>query len=172
MKDSKEKRAILAQVFLMITLSILPALYFAQKYEVLQEDLYTSAMSALSDQLNKPLERQVIWQNSHDQAKSEMLYTAYYYPQALTIVCHTSPIFSQIRKHINAYLVSDTNVSYQASQLQDTRWNTGLLIFENIPVDQVSHLTYLDIVSLDQPQSENIDDPVNDTMERTRFLLA
>lgn len=170
----KAHQAHVAQALLMVILLAMPMFYFAQKYEYIHSDLYTAHMETISDQIGGDLERQVIWQESKDESQSSMMYTAYYYPQALSVVCRTTPV-TYVRDQNTppgaAYLVSDSGTLYPATVVEDTEYNATLLIFENVPSEFVQHLAYLDIVPSQLVAKNGKYDPGTVIESRIRYAL-
>lgn len=170
----KEHKAHIAQALLMIILLAIPMFYFAQKYEYIHSDLYTTHMESISKQIGGELEREIIWQDSKDESQSSMMYTAYYYPQALSVVCRTTPV-TYVRDQNTppgvAYLVSDTGTLYPSTIVEDTEYNATLLIFENVPSEFVRHLAYLDIVPSQFVAENGTYDPGTVIESRIRYAL-
>lgn len=169
MRIKKDWHVYAAQVLLMCIMFAIPCFYFVQKYKSLQDELYTLHMQEVAQQIDGRLERQVIWKEGRDQARTQMLYTAYYYPEACTVICRTSQILPPNQTEGNAYLVSDTNELYPASLAQNMEWNTSLFVFENIPSDFIGTLSYLDIIPSD-PDVVSYD-PRADDPDRIRYIL-
>ena len=146
MLNLKEHRPHVAQFLLTVLLLCLPMLYFVQKYEYIHGDIYTMEMSKVSNEIYGKLEREMIWKNHKDEQNNGMIYAAYYYPQALSLVCHTTRIQNEDTAPTIAYLVSDEGTLYPAKVAWNGEYNTTLLIFENIPDEEVNNLSYLDIL--------------------------
>ncbi len=147
MLNLKEHRPYVAQFLLTILLLCLPMLYFVQKYEYIHADVYTVEMSRISSQVDGKLEREMIWKNQKDEQNNGMIYGAYYYPQALSLVCHTTRVQNEnTTPPTMAYLISDEGKLYPAKLVWNGEYNTTLLIFENIPDEEVNSLSYLDIL--------------------------
>lgn len=148
-------------------------LYFTQKYEYIHSDLYTAEMSQLSSKMDGKLERQMIWKNCKDDQNDGMIYSAYYYPQALSLVCHTTCVQNENTTPAStAYLVSDTGVLYPAKLVWNGEYNTTLLIFEDIPQDTVDRLSYLDILPDEAATAASMEyDPKATISGRVRYPL-
>lgn len=170
----KAHRAYLAQGLLLLFLLAMPLCYFIQKSHYIHSDFYTERMNALSEQIGTSLEREVIWEDSKDEAQSSIMYTAYYYPQALSVVCQTTPVIylqDQEEGLGAAYLISDSGTLYPATILQDTEYNSTLLIFEQVPSEFVRHLRYLDIVPASAVPENGSYEPDGLVPERIRYTL-
>lgn len=172
---NKEKRqAQLAQALFLLILLALPLFYFYQKFQYIRSDVYTDQMTVIAEQIGTSLERQTIWEDSKDESKSNMMYTAYYYPQALTVVCRTTPV-SYVRDQNTppgvAYLVSQQGTLYPSKQVSDTEYNATLLIFENVPSDFIDHLEYLDIIPEQAVPEDGLYQPNTAVDGRIRYTL-
>lgn len=170
----KDHKAHVAQAVLMVFLLLIPCFYFAQKVHNLHSDLYTAHMTAVSEQIGRELEREVIWEDSKDESRNSMMYTAYYYPQALSVVCRTTPV-TYVRDQNTppgvAYLVSDTGELYPATVVEDTEYNATLLVFEDVPSAFIDRLAYLDIVPSQKVPEGAVYDPGAAVEERIRYTL-
>lgn len=172
MLNLKDKRPQIAQILLTLLLLSMPMLYFVQKYDYIHEDMYTMQMSKVSKQIGEKLERELLWQNSKDEKNDSMIYTAYYYPQALSLVCHTTPMRNQNTPPIVAYLVSDQGTLYPAEIAWDGKYNTTLLIFEDIPADAIDSLSYLDVLPEEASTAASaMYTPNTQTSKRVRYPL-
>lgn len=172
MLNLKDKRPQIAQILLTVLLMCMPMLYFVQKYDYIHEDVYTTQMSKVSNQIGEKLDRQLLWKNNKDENNGSMIYTAYYYPQALSLVCHTTPMHNQNTPPTVAYLVSDDGALYPAEIAWDGEYNTTLLIFEDIPTDVVDSLSYLDVLpEEDASPASAMYDPNTQTSKRVRYQL-
>lgn len=172
MLNLKEKRPQIAQILLMVLLMCMPMLYFVQKYDYIHGELYTAQMSKVSNQMGEKLERQLLWNNSKDENNGSMIYTAYYYPQALSLVCHTTPIQNQSTPPTVAYLVSDQGTLYPAEIAWDGEYNTTLLVFEDIPKEAIDNLAYLDVIPEEEGTAVRAEyDPNIQTPKRVRYRL-
>ena len=101
-----------------------------------------------------------------------MIYTAYYYPQALSLVCHTTPIQNQSTPPTVAYLVSDQGTLYPAEIAWDGEYNTTLLVFEEIPKEAIDNLAYLDVIPEEEGTAVRAEyDPNIQTPKRVRYRL-
>ena len=170
----KAHRAHLSQGLLLLFSLAMPLCYFIQKSYFIHSDFYTAHMDAISEQIDAPLEREVIWEDSKDEAQSSIMYTAYYYPQALSVVCQTTPVTymqSQEDGMGAAYLISDSGTVYPATFLQDTEYNSTLLIFEEVPSEFIRHLQYLDIVPASAVPESGSYNPDSPAAERIRYAL-
>ena len=169
----KTYRAHLTQGLLLLFLLAMPLCYFIQKSHYIHSDFYTERMDAISEQIGTSLEREVIWEDSKDEAQSSIMYTAYYYPQALSVVCQTTPVtYLQDQDGLGAaYLISDSGTLYPATLLQDTEYNSTLLIFEEVPSEFVRHLQYLDIVPASAVPENGSYEPDSPLAERIRYTL-
>lgn len=173
MREGK-KQAQMAQVLFLVALMALPVLYFYQKYHYIRSDMYTETMASISEQIGGTLEREVIWEDSKDEAKSSMMYTAFYYPQALSVVCRTTPV-TYVRDNNTppgvAYLISDQGMLYPSKTVEDTEYNTTLLIFEDVPSDFIDRLEYLDIIPEEAVPEDGLYDPHAPVSGRIRYTL-
>ena len=70
-----------------------------------------------------------------------------------------------------AYLISDSGTLYPATLLQDTEYNSTLLIFEEVPSEFVRHLQYLDIVPASAVPENGSYEPDSPVAERIRYTL-
>lgn len=172
--QTKNKQAQFSQILLVLLLMALPLFYFFQKFNYIRSDMYTDTMTAVSEQIGGKLERQVIWEDSKDENKSSMMYTAYYYPQALSVVCRTTPV-TYVRDGNTppgvAYLISDEGMLYPAKTVEDTEYNTTLLVFENVPSDFIGRLRYLDIVPEQSVPEDGLYRPSDPVSGRIRYTL-
>lgn len=173
MLNLKEHRPYVAQFLLTVLLLCLPTLYFIQKYEYIHEDFYTTEMSQISRQMDGKLERRMIWKNCKDEHNDGMIYSAYYYPQALSLVCHTTRVQNENTTPAStAYLVSHEGVLYPAKLVWNGAYNTTLLIFENIPDNAVDSLSYLDILPDETAIAASMEyDPKVSISSRVRYAL-
>lgn len=172
MLNLKEKRPHIAQVLLTFLLLCMPMLYFVQKYDYIHSDYYTVTMSKVSDQVHGRLDRQAMWKNQKDENNDGMIYGAYYYPQASSLVCHTTRMHNQDTPPITAYLVTEDQATYPAYLVWDGKYNTTLLIFEDIPEEAIYSLSYLDVIPEAQSAAASTTyDPNMKTSERVRYLL-
>lgn len=170
----RDHKGHVAQALLMVLLIMVPLFYFAQKVQDIRSDLYTEHMTQVSEQIGGALERQVIWEDSKDENQSSMMYTAYYYPQALSVVCRTTPVIyvrDQNTPPGAAFLISDSGTIYPATVVEDTEYNATLLIFENVPSEFIEHLAYLDIVPSQLVPDNGEYDPGQVIEDRIRYTL-
>lgn len=172
MLKQKDKRPYIAQVLLTLLLLSMPMLYFVQKYDYIHGDLYTVEMSKISNQIGAKLERELLWKNSKDENNGSMIYTAYYYPQSLSLVCHTTAMHNQNTPLTAAYLVSNQGTLYPAQIAWDGEYNTTLFVFENVPEEAISSLSYLDVIPEEQSAAASATyDPAVKTSKRVRYSL-
>lgn len=170
----KDHKGHIAQALLMVILIAIPLFYFSQKVHDIRNDYYTERMTAISEKIGGELERQVIWEDSKDENQSSIMYTAYYYPQALSVVCRTTPVIyvrDQNTPPGAAFLVSDSGTIYPATVVEDTEYNATLLIFEDVPSEFVNHLAYLDIVPSQEVPENGVYNPSQVIEDRIRYSL-
>lgn len=170
----KDHKGHIAQALLMVVLISIPLFYFSQKVHHIRSDYYTEHMTAISQKIGGELERQVIWEDSKDQNQSSIMYTAYYYPQALSVVCRTTPVIyvrDQNTPPGAAFLVSESGTIYPSKVVEDTEYNATLLIFENVPSAFISDLAYLDIVPSQEVPENGAYDPSQIIEDRIRYSL-
>lgn len=168
----KEKRSHIAQILLTLLLLSMPMIYFVQKYDYIHGELYTATMSKVSNQIQGRLDREVLWKNQKDEKNIGMIYTAYYYPQSGSLVCHTTRMHNQDTPPIAAYLVAkEQTATYPAEIIWDGEYDTTLLIFEDIPPETIGSLSCLDVIPKDETVSAAIYDPNKETLKRVRYPL-
>ena len=172
MLNLEDKRPYIAQILLTLLLLCMPMLYFIQKYDYIHSDYYTATMSRVSSQVHGRLDREGMWKNQKAENNNGMIYEAYYYPQASSLVCHTTRMHNQDTPPITAYLVSDDGTMYPAEIAWDGEYNTTLLIFEDIPQGSIQSLSYLDVIPEEESATTSTTyDPNIKTSKRVRYQL-